>query len=477
MWQQIKQVWLTYREQEALFFGILILVPICVVVSLLYAISADDATSVFMGTILVVVGFLSLQIATTAKWQFTHPRARMTPGYKAAHLSFMFGMLVIGVIALPLFMAWVADFDSLATVSLAAVLACCVIWPVYWNSLFLLLVLLNLLPATFFLNILLEPWSIFGELDRLFQYGLVQAGALIAGWSGLLLWLWRVSELHEESPEYQPQKASFRKWSFQRGQQTPPPYIDYRKSRVPLLAQFMDHWLDRSEKQLASSRGSIVSLLRYGFGSSSTGLSMVVLAVLLAGMWHFMLKITNHDSASGNFLNFFFLTSFQSWLPTLMASGKMFAMLPQMNANLVRPPSRGQLIDGLLKALASDCIVMWLLLHAALLLVMLFFPGPYEPQVIVAFMVNSLAIQPALFAVGLRFCTGYSQVLAALAIYAVYWASQAVFYIAWVWHGPWGFGFFVLAELAMALLGLAMVWGLRRRWLNMEFTRYRPAAD
>lgn len=477
MWQKIKQVWLTYREQEALFFGILILVPICVAVPLLYTLTGDGPTPLFMGTIIVVVGFFALRIATMAKWQFAHPRARLTPGYKAAHLGFMFGMLVIGVAVAPLFMAWVAGFDSLAVVSGAAIVACCVIWPVYWNSLLLLLFAIYLFPVIVILNLLMEPWSGFGELDRLFQHGLVQAGALTAGWSGLLLWLWRVSDLHEEAPEYQPQKSSFMKWSFWRGKHMRPPYIDYRMTRVPFIAQFTDHWLDRSEKQLASSRGSIVSLLRYGFGSSSTGLGMVVLAVFLAGVSFFMLKIITPDSMSVIFLEAFMLIAFPSWLPAIMASDKMLAMLPQMNSNLVRPPSRVQLIDGLLKALASDGMIMWLLLHAALLVFLLNLPVPYEPRVIAAFLVNSLAIQPALFAVGLKFCTDSRPFLSHLAILVVYWASQAVLNIGWFWHRSWGDGFFVLAEIAMALLGLALVWGLRRQWLNTDFSRYSPAAD
>ncbi len=472
MWQQIKQVGMTYVTRRWPMVGLLIGVPFLVGPKIVLALTRDRAPQEHepMAILVVgmVVGAVGLWLGTMAKWQFAHPRARLTPGFAGPHLGTFAMLMIAGVGGFPLLFAWVSHFDILGLTTLAAVLACCQIWSFHRNS-----ALISLLVMVLWFGSINSPgiryWS-GGEM----QQTLVHAGLLTAAWGGLLYWLWRLPQLHEEMPEYQPlvlevATGSSRQLRSQQGR-----LQAEQITRVPLLAYFTDRWHDRIDDYPRSPRRRVAWLLRYGFGGMpislrAAGLVAMTLLVCLSYIASNLIQPHNPSPMMDRIV-VWVQVLLACCMPTFFIMGAMANRRPQLGGELLRPLSRVQLIEGLFGALAMDLAMLWFSNHMAIMgIVYIVFPNLFEPQIVAMVLVLSIALQPVLFFFTLAIYTRLGFLRMAIGCACVIMVVVATFSFWWITRTDWGDGVFVLGALLMALSGVAMLARVRRQWLNLEF--------
>ncbi len=469
MWQQAKQVGMTYVTRRWPMVGMLVVVLLCVVAPLVYAMTGDEAEPMQAMLLCGVVGALTFWLATTAKWQFAHPRSRLTPRFSGPHVGMLAVSLIAGVGLFPLLIAWMSNTSFLGLAAMTAVMACCQIWLVYRGS-----ELWSLVPMSIFFS-MPTSWGLVFWTNVERPVALVHAGLLTAAWGGLLFWLWRLPHLHEELPEYQPLALGLPTGTSRLRRRQERRQAAQRLIRHPLMARFVDRWHDRISEYPQSPRRRAAWLLRYGSASTPTALRAAafatVYAVVTLGMvlFYFLLSQSPGSVLQG-IRSTSFMLLFASWISVGMVVGTMATRWPRLGGELLRPLSRVQFVEGLLRSLGLDVAVFWLALNMAVLgVISIASPSSLETRTVATFLTLSFSIQPVLLSVNLWLLTRWGQ----LGIMLVgTWAplpSMAIYALWWFKRTDWGDGVFVLGALAMALCGLAMLARVRRRWLNLEF--------
>jgi len=129
------------------------------------------------------------------------------------------------------------------------------------------------------------------------------------------------------------------------------------------------------------------------------------------------------------------------------------------------------LIEGLFRALALDLFINWLVIHAALVMVVyVLLAHLFEPRIIAMYLALSCASQPLALMFLLRLCAYPSKWRMLLGTAYVFFATGAmVLGFTGIIHRSWVDGVFVIATMAMVILSVAMFYSVRRYWLKREF--------
>lgn len=457
MWRQAKQVVMTYLTHRWGVKGWSYFVVCCsmtlgslpLVITSRNSRNAIDFSSKAALSLCYATGLLAFCLARMAKWQFAHPRARLTPGFAGPHVAVLAVLLVAGVGMYPLLISWACGFSLLGMPALAAVMVGCLVWGYHRDD-------WRLMPAP--LAVLFSTMTVSGSRFWLVagtqQQALVHAGLLAAGWGGMLRWLWRLPHLHEEMPEYQLKTVTAGS-RLQRRQQGR--LAGQRLAFSPLTARLVDRWHDRIGNCPRSSRRRVPWLLRYGFMGTPVGLTTAVRVGSIAAfirIFAYFMQLGQQNTPIGVSVCLF-LPFFSVFMPGDFAGKMMAQRLPRLGGELLRPLSRVQLIDGLFRSLAMDAAVVWFDLCVASTIVFYVAPpGPLEPRTVGMFLLVSIAIQPASFGVALWLCARWGLVGVQLGMFVVTMPAMIVVLVLW-WlkRDDWGDGVFVLAALLTALGG------------------------
>ena len=402
----------------------------------------------------------SLWVVSTAKWQFAHPRARLTPGFARAHVAAAAFWLVLPLLIYPLSLSWLLKAPTLAIMAYPLVVGGLYVWGMHTNQ-----VLFQLLGFALFYAPMAPQTAPFWT-DTAPTLQAAQGGMIVAGALAVAAWLWRLPHLTEESDHYripahaQSGKASRIEKSEARRN------LARHLNREGIFPRISDRWHDRLAHHQASSTAQRQRLLRYGFGAAP-------IAVLSLTMLLFLLLSTGFNSAISGRANLVAL-----WIPGVIAlfigaaavSSRLAMRRPRMQTELLLPLSRADWINGLFWACVRDNVVFTVVTGGALLAASLLvqaLPAVTIGQAL-TFAAALLAALVAAFATSMQvglITSGLKRTLILiLGLYAVFLTGGCSIGLSF-WIGPI---FGLLLAVVLLAVGLLLLRRAHRNWLNAE---------
>jgi hypothetical protein len=301
-------------------------------------------------------------LSSQAKWQFCNPRARLLPGFATPHLAVLLTISVALIGLMPLCVAF-AGKNPLGAAAFAVALASLYIWSVHaglWYA--------SVLALGLFFSIYNEQVAAFWlDAASAARWRPLHAGILVTGWIAIAAWLWRLSQLGEESDDYNlPVHA-------QAGSATRIERTIAAKTAVRQLLKngvnrrICDAWHDALAGATTTTTAARQRLLRYGFAALPAFVSSLFMAAIFAVVIWMMSQSARADEQH-RFLGAV-LPSMNMLLimPAIMASAVLVGRRPRMPQELLLPLTRAQYFDGLLRVMARNAVISWAIILAALL--------------------------------------------------------------------------------------------------------------
>jgi hypothetical protein len=320
-------------------------------------------------------------------------------------------------------------------------------------------------------NAATEWWALPNN-DLVLARSLIVLGGLAAS----AAWLWRLTQLREESADYLTTVTSpANKTShFAGGGQCRPITWSF-VHLAPVANEFVDkRWHGRLTDFDAGSFRGRMRLLEYGVGAWPVQLSALAFAgyFVLQGITLGVLMPHSMRGTVHAMMAFMLLLGLCATPWTKFKNHR-----PQMVRELMFPITRRQLIDGLFATLARQAAVTWIASCAAALLVVALLP--YEATTWTAvgtLLLYATSIQVITFGLGARFAAWSSWQLQVSAM--VLWGAFLFGLCIWLIFAlpdPWvnvitdiGTVPILLVALLQLCVGLTIIKLAHRRWLNLE---------
>jgi hypothetical protein len=208
-------------------------------------------------------------------------------------------------------------------------------------------------------------------------------------------------------------------------------------------------------------------LLLYGFGPWPTEFQAIVMTLMFAAVTVFMADFAYwaKGSEAGSLSIFLFFTTV---MPGFLGGEALAQRRPRIAAELLRPLTRNQLIDGLFAAAARNAVVNWLIMNAGLLLVAWHVLGrQLTPPTIATYVLVSVATSFAAWGLSARMAVWQSH-LKRLILMMFVWGAASGLVQVWLATGKTGEWPFVILAIVLAAIGALLVASARRAWLNLE---------
>ncbi len=476
MWQQIKQVWVTYytyltqtwvtcfKFAFALFF--IFLVPLLIV-------APNSSHSPFGQSLQMASGagaFLLMSwLVTMAKWHYSHSGARLIPGYRRAHQRLLLLLLVFGCGIYPLMIAWLGWFPPWNMMALMIAIAVGVVWFPFDNHSLISWVPLLLYFGSF------TPWGAEFWATTATALLSLKIGILFVGWAMMLAWVWRLPKLDYETPVYgqggwELLNVSSRWWlRRQEGQAAE------KLSRRTYKARIVDHWHDRISEPPDDPRRKSNGLQWYGFDELPITFRVAGSIASLASMF-LLLQILNstllkHEgapdwrSSQGALL----LLLFPVFMPCSSKSLKVLELRRRLKNEMLFPMSRREMIQGLIRSLSIQAASFWVGLHLALFVcVLVAIPSLLRPDIIATFLLLSLMLQPLCFFFTLWICATFEDEGPTIGYIFSLLATCALFLPWWSQRTNLGDGVFILVATMLCALGFWLGTRVLSAWMQLE---------
>lgn len=411
------------------------------------------------------VGGCVFLLNTQAKWQFCNPRARLLPGYAGSHLVMLAFILIAFVGILPL-VAGQLGVNPLGAMACAVTLAAPFLWASHANW-----PLANMAAIALFFSLYNHSVAAFWlSPDGAARWFPLHLALLAAGWIAVVAWLWRLTRLREDAPDYGlPLDALV--GSATRIERTQAS----RAAMLQLLRSPPTRWLcDRWHNRLVGIRAGVPDarrrLLRYGFGATPVAAAALWMSLIFfATLWIMsQTEVFQRGDAPAAVLP---ALNIMMIMPAMTAFGMLAMRRPRMPQELLLPLTRTQYIDGLLVALGRSVGIAWITVHASLLaLLAVIAPGLLTWQFVGALTALSLSSQLYAFGVVTR-VTQIPQGGKRLVMLMVGLIPAMVAMAVSLGVLPDGATGLIVAWAAVAALtaaGAVVILYSRRRWLELE---------
>ncbi len=305
MFEQIKQVGMTYVTQRYLWWGLAFLslmgLPNFFMLTFGSNRSATDAAPTMLFVLgmpmFIILPFLVGQI----KMQFGHSRARLMPQFFPAHLAVLCGILLTSFVLYPWLMAGLSGMEPLGLIALTLAIGVPAIWGSHLNRFSAMLVSL-LVFYSLLTDWGLHWWIIDASSHRGVHVLLVAAGVFLA-----IAWLWRLCELTEEMGDYQ------NVYALMMARRTGSEAIEQRRivaaqvGRNQLLARVGDWWFDRLGGYYGGSKAGLARILRYGFAANPIEVQALFMVVMIIAVGLFLSRFSILAKAGADFARCFSL--------------------------------------------------------------------------------------------------------------------------------------------------------------------------
>ena len=416
----------------------------------------------FVGLLGGVVLVVAVWVTGTAKWQFVHPRARMTPGFSGPHLGAAAAWLAVGTIVYPLSLSLVLTASVPALLAYSLAVGALQVWGMHANRM-----LISPLTIALFMAPNVPQTAPFWT-DNTPTLFTAQCGLIAVSLLALAAWLWRLPRLTEESGDYlipahaQSGKASRMEKSEARRN------MARHFSRSGFFLSVSDRWHDPLARHQASSTAQRQRLLRYGFSAAPIAVRSLGVLLMLLLITGTNAAVSGNDSPLGLVISGIMVL----FLGASLTSSRMAMRQPRMQTELLLPLSRADWVTGLFRVCARDTVALTAVAGGALA-AWIFLLAPAATDTInarqaLAFTAAALAALVAGFATSMQAGLITSGIKRAtvlmLGLYAVIVACGVSAGLSF-WASP-VYGLAVAAALLVA--GLLLLRRAHRNWLNAE---------
>lgn len=399
-------------------------------------------------------------VGLQAKSQFVTPAARLTPGYRAAHLQLVAVLSILTLVAAPLLVASAVGLAPIGTVAIAvcgATLAC---WSLH-------IAIASLLAVAMLVS-LTQPLVSRLWFDAACNAWPLRLALLALGCWGFFRWLRYVHDTHEERDDYHlpPVASALRRPSRTERAEQRKTIARQFKRQPKFLSALSDRRLDVALRERRSL--SADALVRLGLLGSPLQRSFF-LTVLLGVLWVAMIAWFGGSKDQPNVGLILQPIFFACFMPGMVASSLIEFKRPLMEQDLLRPMTRDAYFASLTKGYVIDVALQSLgMIALAYFLAFTYTPDRIPPAAAVLFLPQALASNLLLFTFLWRFA-GTLSALARIAL--AYLPLLAVMGInVWTWFLATENTAWPMAVVT-ALYAAIAVWLARaahRRWMTVE---------
>ncbi len=463
MFQLERQVLLTYTTWRWIWF----FVPMTLLLMLLGffgSLSRDTDKAMLFSAVfgigIPICAGMQLFVAVS-KWQFANSRARLIPGYTGPHLRVIGTVLGIMLVANPLVFSLLQGISPLGPLAFALLLGGLFLHALQFNS------ALYMLPiGVVLLSGMYPPASPFWFSDG-GGFGATHAVAALAGLGMVVAWLWRLANLNEEMDDYQVMPLGI-PGSLSRLELVEQRRMQGRKVERGIWGRkSTDFWHDRLAQRLMTP----TDLAEYGWGQIPgifrallIGLGCVVYGVILS-------QVTNFSDKSFQTISMLVLAAVMA--PAFNAGILLRQRKSRLAQELLRPASREEYFDGLLKSLAKQAAWMWLSLSCAALVVAMLIGLPIKynlSKLVIGYLLWVPSAQLLLVALAISVARWRSSIACISGGYVLAGVTTGIF-MAWADAPQYLHYFYSVSALMGILFGLVgwLLLGIARRaWLREE---------
>lgn len=466
MLEQIKQVSLTYLTQRYLWWVVALLSLAGLPSLFMLTLSSSRRTADVASPMLFAIGmpmFILLPfLVGQIKMQFGHSRARLMPQFLPAHLTVLGGILLTAFVLYPSVLAGLAGVAPLGLIALAMAIGVPALWGAQLNRFSAMLISLLVFYS------LLTDWGLHWWVINASSHHGVFALIAVTGVVLVIAWLVRLCELTEEMPDYQNVYVAML------ARRTGSEAVEQRRivatqvGRNQLMARVGDWWFNRIGGYYGGSKAGLVRILRYGFSPAPIEVQGLFIAMMIISIGLFFSKFSILAKAGSNFGAMIMFIQFSVLMPA-QAAGELLAQRRlRMAWEMLLPLSRPQLIDGLLTAAARNAFVMWLMMNAALAVVVGLQDNPVSLGTFSMFLLMSVSTMFATMGIALRVAI-WSSLAKRMALII---PSCLIFVIpiALWWNLRENFGDwpFMIVAAGVVAFGVGLLYEARRMWLQLE---------
>ncbi len=462
---QIREVGVTYVTQRYLWWGLALLTFMVgpqLILTFRPNRSPMDAAQPMMMVLGMPMLFVVPFLVGHVKVQLAHSRARLTPHFLPAHLIVLGGVLITVFLLYPLLLATMCSFNPLGFIALAIAIGVPAIWGSQLNRLIPIAVSI-IAFYSLFTNWGLHWWMIDASAHRIEHACITMVGMALA-----VAWVWRVSHLTEEMDDFQNvyQGLLARRAGSDAVEQRRNLAIQVGRNRFQTWIS--DRWHARLGGYYGGSQAGLVRLLHYGFSIIPTEIQSLFMAVMIVCLGVFLGQFSYLAKPGASFGALFFFIQFAILLPGYMAGELLSLRRPRIAFELLLPMSRTQLVDGLLTLAVRNAFVQWLVMNAAISVVVLLVSDEFPIHMAAMYLLLSGTTMFAAMGLSLRISIWPSRVKR-FAVMWVAWMAYLVPLFSW-WDSRDTFGDwpFVLLAVVLAAAGAGLLFAARRAWLNLE---------
>lgn len=453
MYQQTRQVALTYLTNRWIWFVI-------VFTTLLMLPSTFEKQTI--GVALGLPAMMGLTFLTAiVKWQFVHPRARLMPTHRPAHLAVLAMILLAFFVALPLVMAAYHDINPLGPLAYALTLCACVLFSLLLNYGPFMFVALGIFISA------MNPTSYGFWFEGMAQTLPIHACLILVGLAMLAICFRHLVLLNEEMNGYQTMPIGGLQFSrVERAEQRK--ILGQKLKDGKLIAWLTDFWLDRCLNRPAGS--NLFALRSLGLSSlpawlmgTLTGLGFVAYAYVADRV-----GFLGHDEPGQPPS---ILIVFAQIIPITASGMALMQHRPRIAQELLRPDSRQQYYGGLLKIVAARNLLLWLGIHiglGCLCYALDSYPRENTMAVVATYLAISLALQIFMFGISVRIGLLTSHLIYIFAMYPIVAFQMLVLNTWWTDRHTWTLPHTLGLLVASIVLGGCLLAWAKRCWIEAE---------
>lgn len=405
--------------------------------------------------LLATIGFLAFH----AKYQFAHPRSRLTPQFAGAHLGYLAGWLLLVLTAYPVMVSLAFHVSMIGMVSYCVLLGTAVVWTVQSNRSMPGFAIIAF-PLTMMVPRLRDFW-LFPHPDQT----LLHAAIIGASWLALAIWLRRLSRMTEEGSDY----ATFVPSPFDKANTEARRGTAKRLYGENFRSQLIDWWHDRLATRPATDQASRQRLFRYGFTAIPLSIQAGTMVVIMLGVASLMMLSVPASTQQTAFPRMAFQFYIFAIIGPEMVGKLTFARRDKLSQELLMPLSRAAFVDGMFKAIAVEASWVWgAVITSALLIASVSMSEQLTLYNVTLVLMSFTCIQPLLLGSTFEGTLAKSGMMRSLVSMPVLFAAAFLAGIVIALGHFVSFALAVAAAAAVVGLGLRAIRHARKRWMQAE---------
>lgn len=464
MISQMKQVVLTYLTQQYLWLAVGFFAMIIVPNILTVGRSSGRAGFAMMFALGMPVMMLTPFLVGHVKMQFGHSRARLMPQFMRAHLAVLGGVLLLTFVIYPLGLAALSNINPLGILAAGLAIGAPAIWGAQLNRFAPMLVSMGVFYS------LMTTWGMNWWFEQAAAHRPAHALTIAAGAVLVVAWLWRLSTLREEMPDY------LNAYQAMLARRTGSESVEQRRvvasavGRNKLTSRIGDWWHARLGGYYGGTKEGLARLLRYGYGPMPMEAHACFMLAMFVALGIFMSQFSFTQGARGPgiFGALWFFAMFGILMPGQMAGELLAQRRPRLSYEMLLPVPRRQLIEGLFAAAARNTISTWVIMNLGLALLVAIAKVELNAWTVVQFVLMSAVATFVSMAIGLRLAVWPSMIKRLIVVYVSWMVLIAPVFGLWAVRDKLGDWPVLLMTGILLAVGALVFSHARRAWFALE---------